>query len=240
VAPRSALPLPRMTRSTAASLNPTSRAPPVRNADVRSAPSRKTLYHRVSESSMAPPCGASKPPARRPLAGLELRDLKILPPASSQVRTSPSQATTSFQACRTSSTAACASPGAADASTSSATRQTRKRPNRPATREPWHVFRWYNQSTRSGTTPLLPSTHLSLCAALGQAKSPRAASARLSDIKALATVQKLVRPAPTPYEFLNRSVAETGARTPAKAAPEVPAPLRDRAPERADRLTLVN
>jgi len=68
----------------------------------------------------------------------------------------------------------------------------------------------------------------------------RARSDKGSFDYALATVQKLVRPAPTPYEFLNRSVAETGARTPAKAAPEVPAPLRDRAPERADRLTLVN
>jgi hypothetical protein len=47
--------------------------------------------------------------------------------------------------------------------------------------------------------------------------------------KALAVLQKLVRPAPSPFELL-RPVAEAGARTPAKHAPEAP-------PQRCERVS---
>ena len=58
--------------------------------------------------------------------------------------------------------------------------------------------------------------------------------------KALAVLQKLTRPAPSPVDFLSRPVAETGTRTPAKPAPEAPDRRRERVPAGADLPGVVN
>jgi hypothetical protein len=52
----------------------------------------------------------------------------------------------------------------------------------------------------------------------------------ISATKALAVLQKLTRPAPSPVDFLSRPVTEAGARTPAKPAPEAP-------PQRCERVS---
>jgi hypothetical protein len=67
----------------------------------------------------------------------------------------------------------------------------------------------------------------------GQAAQKRLDAAHqrfITATKALATLQKLVRPAPSPVDFLSRPVAETGTRTPAKPAPEAP-------PQRCERVS---
>jgi hypothetical protein len=57
--------------------------------------------------------------------------------------------------------------------------------------------------------------------------------------KALATLQRLARPSPSPFELL-RPVAEAGARTPAKPAPEAPPQRCERVPTPADLPGVVN
>jgi hypothetical protein len=61
----------------------------------------------------------------------------------------------------------------------------------------------------------------------------------LTATKALAVLQKLVRPAPSPFELL-RPVAEAGARTPAKPAPEAPPQRCERVSALADLPGVVN
>ena len=67
----------------------------------------------------------------------------------------------------------------------------------------------------------------------GQAAQKRLDAAHqrfLTATKALAVLQKLTRPAPSPVDFLSRPVTEAGARTPAKPAPEAP-------PQRCERVS---
>jgi hypothetical protein len=56
----------------------------------------------------------------------------------------------------------------------------------------------------------------------------------LTSTRALAVMQKLVRPALSPIDFLSRPVAEAGARSPAKPAPEAPPQRCERVPTPAD------
>jgi hypothetical protein len=59
----------------------------------------------------------------------------------------------------------------------------------------------------------------------GQAAEKRLDGAQrrfITATKALATLQRLARPSPSPVDFLSRPVAEAGAHTPAKPAPEAP------------------
>jgi hypothetical protein len=62
----------------------------------------------------------------------------------------------------------------------------------------------------------------------------------LQSMRALATIRKLLRPAPSPFELLSRPVAEAGARTPAKPAPEAPPQRCERVSALADLPGVVN
>jgi hypothetical protein len=62
----------------------------------------------------------------------------------------------------------------------------------------------------------------------------------LQAMRALVTIRKLLRPAPSPFELLSRPVAEAGARTPAKPAPEAPSQRCERVSALADLPGVVN
>jgi hypothetical protein len=59
-------------------------------------------------------------------------------------------------------------------------------------------------------------------------------------MRTLVTIRKLLRPAPSPFELLNRPVTEAGARTPAKPAPEAPPQRCERVSALADLPGVVN
>jgi hypothetical protein len=62
----------------------------------------------------------------------------------------------------------------------------------------------------------------------------------LQAMRALVTIRKLLRPTPSPIDFLSRPVAETGTRTPAKPAPEASDRRRERVPAGANLPGVVN
>jgi hypothetical protein len=62
----------------------------------------------------------------------------------------------------------------------------------------------------------------------------------LQAMRALVTIRKLLRPAPSPFELLSRPVAEAGARAPAKPAPEAPPQRCERVSALADLPGVVN